>query len=81
MGNIYKLLIKTGVRAMSKHKVLSRFDTEDKDMRYVYTEGGEELLGVVYKLGRGRYRVLRMDGKTRTKASLVEAFKTIRRSN
>lgn len=67
---------------MSKHKVVSRLSAEEgSNIRHVYTEDGEELLGVILKAGRGRYRVLRMDGKEREKATLAEAFKTIRRAN
>lgn len=51
------------------------------DIRHVYTPDGEQLLGMILKLGRGKYRVLRMDGKERTKETLTEAFKTIRRAN
>ncbi len=66
---------------MSKHKVKSHFSDQDRDVRHVYTEDGDKLLGVIYKLGRGRYRVMRMDGKERTKSNLTDAFKTIRRVN
>lgn len=67
---------------MSKHKVISRVSrTVGSDIRHVYTEDGQKLLGMILKLGRGKYRVLRMDGKERTKESLTEAFKTIRRAN
>lgn len=67
---------------MSKHKVLSRVSgVVGTDIRHVYTEDGEQLLGMILKMGRGKYRVLRMDGKERTKTTLTEAFKTIRRAN
>lgn len=67
---------------MSKHKVISRVsETMGSDIRHVYTEDGQQLLGMILKLGRGRYRVLRMDGKEREKQTLAEAFKTIRRAN
>lgn len=67
---------------MSKHKVLSRVSSVvGTDIRHVYTEDGEQLLGMILKMGRGKYRVLRMDGKERTKTTLTEAFKTIRRAN
>lgn len=67
---------------MSKHKVISRVSaTVGHDIRHVYTEDGKTLLGMILKLGRGKYRVLRMDGKERTKETLTEAFKTIRRVN
>lgn len=70
------------VSNMSKNKVVSRVSAEvGTDIRHVYTEDGETLLGMILKAGRGRYRVLRMDGKERTKATLKEAFKTIRRAN
>lgn len=48
--------------------------------RHVYTPEGR-LLGVITKMEQGGYRVLRMDGKTRQKATLAEAFKSIRRQN
>lgn len=67
---------------MSKHKVVSRVSSVvGSDIRHVYTEDGQTLLGMILKLGRGKYRVLRMDGKERTKETLTEAFKTIRRAN
>lgn len=67
---------------MSKHKVVSRVSaTVGADIRHVYTEDGQQLLGMILKLGRGKYRVLRMDGRERTKETLTEAFKTIRRKN
>lgn len=67
---------------MSKNKVLSRVSSVvGTDIRHVYTEDGEQLLGMILKMGRGKYRVLRMDGKERTKSTLTEAFKTIRRAN
>lgn len=67
---------------MSKHKVLSRVSSVvGTDIRHVYTEDGEQLLGMILKMGRGKYRVLRIDGKERTKTTLTEAFKTIRRAN
>lgn len=67
---------------MSKaNKVVSRVSaTVGSDIRHVYTADGEQLLGMILKLGRGKYRVLRMDGKERTKETLTEAFKTIRRA-
>lgn len=67
---------------MSKNKVVSRVsETLGSDIRHVYTEDGERNLGMIIKLGRGKYRVLRVDGKERTKETLTEAFKTIRRAN
>lgn len=67
---------------MSKHKVVSRVSSVvGSDIRHVYTEDGQKLLGMILKLGRGKYRVMRMDGKERTKETLGEAFKTIRRAN
>lgn len=70
------------VNVMSKNKVISRVSTEmGSDLRHVYTEDGETLLGIILKAGRGRYRVLRVDGKERNKATLAEAYKTIRRAN
>lgn len=68
---------------MSKtNKVVSRVSAVvGSDIRHVYTEDGEILLGMILKLGRGKYRVLRMDGKERTKSTLTDAFKTIRRVN
>ncbi len=67
---------------MSKSKVVSRVSAEHgSDIRHVYTADGQKLLGMILKLGRGKYRVLRMDGKERTKTTLTEAFKTIRRAN
>jgi hypothetical protein len=67
---------------MSKHKVISRVsEVHGSDIRHVYSEDGEQSLGMILKLGRGRYRVLRTDGKERTKTTLAEAFKTIRRAN
>lgn len=38
-------------------------------------------LGVIVKAGKGKYRVQRVDGKSRIKDSLAEAFASIRRSN
>lgn len=68
---------------MSKsNKVVSRVSANvGSDIRHVYTADGETMLGMILKLGRGKYRVLRMDGKERTKTTLTEAFKTIRRAN
>ena len=67
---------------MSANKVTSHFSSvSGSDVRHVYTEDGKTLLGVIYKMGRGKYRVQRMDGKSREKDSLKEAFKTCRRSN
>lgn len=66
----------------SKHKVQSRSSAiVGTDIRHVYTEDGTVLLGMILKLGRGRYRVLRSDGKDREKSTLTDAFKTIRRAN
>ncbi len=51
-------------------------------VRHVYSEDGKSLLGIVYKEGRGRYRVQRLsDGKVRHKDTLEAAYKTIRRAN
>lgn len=66
---------------MSNNKVVSHMSADSTDLRHVYTEDGVTLLGVIFKAGRGRYRVLRIDGKERVKGTLKEAFKTIRRSN
>ena len=67
---------------MNKHKVLCRISaTFGSDIRHVYSEDGEQELGMIIKLGRKNYRVLRVDGKERTKETLSEAFKTIRRAN
>lgn len=67
---------------MRNKKVVSRVSANvGSDIRHVYTEDGSELLGMILKLGRGKYRVLRTDGKERTKETLTEAFKTIRRAN
>lgn len=67
---------------MSANKVTSHFSSvSGSDVRHVYTEDGKTLLGVIYKMGRGKYRVQRIDGKSREKDSLKEAFKTCRRSN
>lgn len=67
---------------MSANKVTSHFSSvSGSDVRHVYTEDGKTLLGVIYKMGRGKYRVQRMDGKSREKDSLKEAFQTIRRKN
>lgn len=63
------------------NKVVSHFSDTGTDVRHVYSEDGTILLGVIYKMGRGKYRVLRIDGKTRTKETLTDAFKTIRRAN
>lgn len=65
----------------TKNKVISHFSDTGTDVRHVYSEDGKTLLGVIYKLGKGRYRVLRMDGKSRNKDNLTDAFKTIRRAN
>lgn len=51
------------------------------DIRHVYTADGETSLGIILKVGRGKYRVLRSDGKERTKSTLTEAYRTIRRVN
>ncbi len=64
------------------NKVVSHFsETQGSEIRHVYTEDGSRLLGMIMKLGRGKYRVVRMDGKQRDKDTLKEAFKTIRRAN
>ena len=70
------------VTIMNKAKVVSHVSSVvGSDIRHVFTSDGEILLGMILKLGRGKYRVLRMDGKERTKITLSEAFKTIRRAN
>lgn len=68
---------------MSKtNKVVSRVSaTVGSDIRHVYTADGVTPLGMIVKLGRGKYRVLRQDGKERTKTTLTEAYRTIRRAN
>lgn len=68
---------------MSKtNKVLVRLsETVGSDIRHVYTPDGETSLGIIIKAGRGKYRVLRADGKDRIKSTLTEAYKTIRRVN
>lgn len=67
---------------MNKHKVVSHVSaTVGSDIRHVYTADGERALGMIIKLGRGKYRVLRQDGKERVKPTLAEAYKTIRRAN
>jgi hypothetical protein len=67
---------------MRNKKVVSRVSANvGSDIRHVYTEDESELLGMILKLGRGKYRVLRTDGKERIKTTLAEAFKTIRRAN
>lgn len=67
---------------MSANKVTSHFSSvSGSDVRHVYTEDGKTLLGVIYKMGRGKYRVQRIDGKLREKDSLKEAFQTVRRKN
>lgn len=38
-------------------------------------------LGVIVKAGKGKYRVTRVDGKTRLKDSLADAFASVRRAN
>lgn len=38
-------------------------------------------LGVIVKAGKGKYRVQRVDGKTRLKDSLADAFASVRRAN
>lgn len=66
----------------SKNKVVSHFsDVSGTDVRHVYSEDGSQMLGMIMKVGRGKYRVYRMDGKTRDKDSLTEAFRTVRRKN
>lgn len=66
----------------SKTKVISHFSkVTGSDTRHVYSEDGKYLLGMILKMGRGKYRVIRMDGKERTKDTLTDAFKTIRRAN
>jgi hypothetical protein len=68
---------------MSKsNKVQVRLsETVGSDIRHVYTADGETSLGIILKVGRGKYRVLRADGKERLKDNLTEAYKTIRRVN
>lgn len=63
-------------------KVKSHFsDVSGSDVRHVYDADGKSLLGIIFKEGRGKYRVQRIDGKVRHKATLNDAFKTVRRSN
>lgn len=51
------------------------------DTRIVYTTDGK-ILGTVHKLSDKRgYKVVRIDGKVRTKQTLAEAYKTIRRAS
>lgn len=68
---------------MSKsNKVLVRLsENVGSDIRHVYTPDGETSLGIIIKAGRGKYRVLRSDGGERTKSTLTDAYKTIRRKN
>ena len=67
---------------MSANKVTSHFSpTSGSDVRHVYSEDGNTLLGIIFKMGRGKYRVQRVDGKSREKSSLAEAFQTVRRKN
>ena len=67
---------------MSANKVTSHFSpVSGTDVRHVFDEDGKKLLGVIIKVGRGKYRVQRIDGKVREKESLNEAFKTVRRAN
>mgnify|MGYP006951076344 CR=1 FL=1 len=63
-------------------KVSSHFsDVSGSNVRHVFDEDGKSLLGIIFKEGRGKYRVQRIDGKIRTKETLQDAFKTVRRSN
>ncbi len=67
---------------MSANKVTSHFSpVSGTDVRHVFDEEGKKLLGVIIKVGRGKYRVQRVDGKMRMKDSLTDAFKTVRRAN
>lgn len=67
---------------MNKSNLVSHVSaTEGYDIRHVYSEDGSTLLGFIVKSGRGRYRIVRSDGKEREKPTLTEAFKTIKRKN
>lgn len=62
-------------------KVQSHFsNVSGSEVRHVYSEDGKSLLGVIYKEGKGKYRIHRMDGKIRHKDTLQASFKTIRRA-
>lgn len=78
-----KLKFQHKVKIMSEAtKVTSHFSTvSGSDCRHVFDEDGKKLLGVIIKIGRGKYRVQRVDGKTRTKETLQDAFRTVRRAN
>jgi hypothetical protein len=54
--------------------------TAGSTVRRCYDASGT-FLGVIVKAGRGKYRVQRVDGKSRLKDSLAAAFASIRRSN
>lgn len=49
-------------------------------VRRCYDASGA-FLGVIVKVGKGKYRVTRIDGKTRLKDSLADAFASVRRAN
>jgi hypothetical protein len=63
-------------------KVSSHFSSvSGSNCRHVFSEDGQTLLGMIFKEGVGKYRVRRVDGKTRVKDTLQEAFRTVRRAN
>lgn len=66
---------------MAKQVVSHYSDVSGSNVRHVYDENGKTLLGTIFKMGRGKYRVQRMDGKIRFKDTLADAFKTVRRAN
>ena len=66
---------------MTKQVVSHYSEISGTDVRHVYDASGKTLLGTIFKIGRGKYRVLRIDGKSRVKDSLADAFKTVRRAN
>lgn len=61
--------------------IVGRFSkTSGSKVRDMYDEDGN-FLGLISKLEEGGYRVLRTDGKTRTKPSLEEAYRSVARAN
>lgn len=73
--------IQVNIMATTKQCFGKFSDVSGTDVRHVYTPEGT-LLGVIRKLAAGGYRTYRTrDGKSRDKATLQEAFRTIRRAN
>lgn len=66
---------------MSK-KIVSHFsETAGSKIRRIYDAEEKQFLGLVKKLEKGGYQIIRRDGKVREKRFLSDALKTVARAN